>query len=1092
MRAIALVIGLGAAALPAPLWAKPKVPPSKVTFEIHPPLQFEKIGLKDGLPQQSIVAIAQDAIGFIWFGTQGGLARYDGRQVRSYKHDEEVGGSIAADFVTALEMDASGALWIGTGEAGLDKYDPDTDTFVHHRHSDQEPKSLSSDVIAALERDKEGRLWIGTGAGTVDVFEGGAFRHVLQTAKPITSLASDESGTLWIGTGGDGLYKLPKGSAEALRYVHDDASAESLAADMISAILVARDGTIWVGTTGGGLDQHDPKTAAFVHHRRNDRAGSLPDDRVTVLLEDHRGTIWVGMQIGLAALDRNLGRFTSFLPDLRSPEETSSYPYYVSTAFEDRGGVVWFGDLQNGARRFDEMRLRFGRHRGGAAKNGPDVLSEAPDGVIWGGTGSSGLYKYDLEARKVTAYTSLGAPDGPDHAKLESFWVSTVYAAKNHTVWFARDGLGLVRFDPKTEEHKIYRPSEDFLGADRIMRITEDESGGIWAATWGGGLSRLDPVTEKTERFEHDPYDEDSLGADHLYTVVADKNVPGVVWVGTAGGGLSRIDFLGKKQKRWVSEPDDPESLSDNEVLCIHQDSSGALWIGTDGGGLVRFDPKKGKGERFTRKKSGLTNDTIYGILEEDGGRLWLSTNGGGLMVFDPKTKSVVAKYDDSDGLQSNQFMQNGFMRRSSGQFFFIGSDGFNAFFPKEITKDSYSPGPVITSFRVFDEEVALPKAIWHNPDLHLSYKDSVISFRFATLSFAAPEKSRIEYMLEGHLTQWLSSDSGVVTYTKLEGGDYVLRVRAVNRHGVQSSGELALKMRIDPPIWKTRWAYALYFLFSAGTLTGVALVYAKRQKAKIEEQQRKIEELERQKRLKVLEKDLELAGAVQAGFLPKNARFSTPKVDVVGFYRPADKASGDWWWHERLGPKHAVLVGDVTGHGASSAIVTAAVATAFRVLGRGTAMTLQERLARLSDEVLATSEGNHQMAMTALELDEETGEIVLCYAGGLPVLRISRVRQDAYHAPSTPLGSVPFVTGEVREKLSGGDRLLVYTDGIPECTMPDGKQLGIRTLLRIWKESQEMSLEEAARHLVKSVDERRGDQVQDDDWTFTLIEYRS
>jgi serine phosphatase RsbU (regulator of sigma subunit) len=251
---------------------------------------------------------------------------------------------------------------------------------------------------------------------------------------------------------------------------------------------------------------------------------------------------------------------------------------------------------------------------------------------------------------------------------------------------------------------------------------------------------------------------------------------------------------------------------------------------------------------------------------------------------------------------------------------------------------------------------------------------------------------------------------------------------------------------------------------------------------------------VEQRARLEAAERDLELTGAVQRGFLPRNSAYSDSRLSVFGFYRPAGTCSGDWWWHEpNRDGTHAILVGDVTGHGPGPAMVTASVATTFRVLTSTGMRRISDVLQHLNREVLEVGEGKYQMTLAALELDARTGRFVLYNAGAPPPLIMPvKGSPEPRVCPGTPLGTAEFFPGIVEGSLAEGNRVLIYTDGIPEISLPNGRFLGVRKLARIYEATRGMNLSDAAGTIVSEVDTARQSMPQEDDWTFTILELKA
>jgi serine phosphatase RsbU (regulator of sigma subunit)/sugar lactone lactonase YvrE len=686
----------------------------------------------------------------------------------------------------------------------------------------------------------------------------------------------------------------------------------------------------------------------------------------------------------------------------------------------------------------------------------------------------------------VTTYHNLGRNlSDEDPVSLESVWISTLHRDRRGTLWMGIHRNGLVAFDPKTESYRRYVPDPEkpnSIPIDIIFDIWEDERGMLWLATWGSGLLRFDPQLETFTAFTTNEAGDDpnSLTSNHIYNIYVDPTEKNVLWLGAGKGGLIRFSTAAGTAKAYRYRADDPTSLSSDDVLSIYRDPSGSLWVGTFGGGLNRLDLATGKAERFTASNSGLTNNIIHGILPDPDGKLWLSTNGAGLVHFDPKTGKFLA-YDTSDGVQDVEFSQSSYLLSKSGKLIFGGVGGFNVFLPKEITRDTYVPPVVMTGFKVFNQEINLDRPIWTLPPLEVSYSDS-FELQFAALAFAAPQKNRFAYKLEGFDDDFIETDRPFATYTKLDGGNYTLRVRAANRHGAWNEAGIALKLKVTPPLWRTWPAYGVYVLL----LAAAAYLVIRMQRARVQR-------AEREGRLAVVERDLELTGAVQTGFLPEHNEIHTQHLQLFGFYRPADACSGDWWWYEPLpGGRHLILVGDVTGHGPGPAMVTAAVATAFRVLIEDGLDNVQFGLERLNREVLRVAKGKYHMTMAALELDDATGEWMFYSAGAPPMLSLNQNGKHKVHfCPGSPLGTeTGFETGRVQGRLGPSERILLYTDGIPEIILPNGNVMGMRRFAQQYELTRGQRLRDAAASILLHADQIRGNEPQTDDWTFAMIEW--
>ncbi|MBA3817412.1 MAG: SpoIIE family protein phosphatase [Deltaproteobacteria bacterium] len=1059
---------------------------AKSVQRLASPLGCDRLTLAEGLPNSNVRVIVQDKRGFVWFGTQDGLVRYDGIKMRVYRPSETDPKTVSSGYITALVSDVTGKLWVGTAEHGVNLYDPDTDQFTRYAHGAK--GGISSEGVTAITRDSKDRIWLAMSGGGLNRFEPATGTFTEYLTKPldavITAIDADQSGTLWLGTASVGVIQWNPDTGATASYRPTPGDAQGLGTAPITAILAASQGTLWIGTDGEGPLVLDPATRAFVRHRP---AGSVGvDDHISTLFEDQAKNLWIGTTNGLNRLDP-AGGLIQYLHD---PNDPTSLPSPgVESIYQDSGGVMWVGGFTVGVCKFDEFRLKFGHYR---TRTHANSFFEDTDGTLWLGTYNDGLHKYERRAQRVTAYHSLQRSTDPegDPVALDSAWITALHRDRRGTLWISLKGQGLIAFDTKTEKHRQYLPDPDKpngLPVDTMFDIWEDSKGLLWLATWGGGLVRFDPELEIFTAFTTESTttadaadDTSGLSSNHLYTLYPDPADPQVLWVGTAKGGVVRFNIATGTAKHYRNRAEQADSISSDDVTTIHRDAGGSVWLGTYGGGLNRLDPTTGKAERFTTSNSALTNDAVLGVLPDRDGGLWLSTNGGGLLHFDPKTKQFLA-YDASDGAQDSEFSQGSFLAGASGELFFGGAGGFNAFFPRDIKRDAYVPPVVITAFKVFNQEVELDRPIWMLPELEVSYSDS-FEVQFAALSFAAPTKNRYAYKLEGFDDKFIETDRPFATYTKLDGGKYTLRIRAANRHGVWNETGVALKLAVTPPIWRTWQAFVVYLLLMAGA--AYLLFRTQRQR---------VRRAEREGRLAVVERDLALTGAVQTGFLPEHNEITTARVQLVGLYRPADACGGDWWWHEQLsGGRHVIMVGDVTGHGPGPAMVTAAVATAFRVLVENGLDDVQQALELLNRQVLWVAKGKYHMTMAALELDEATGRWVFYSAGAPPILSLGGSGKHKVHfCAGAPLGTeVGFETGRVEGKLEPTDRILMYTDGIPEIELPNGNVMGMRRFAQQYEQTRGRGLHEAAAHIVVYADQTSAGQPQADDWTFAMIEW--
>lgn len=821
------------------------------------PMRFERLSTDQGLSQSTVMCVLQDSHGFMWFGTEAGLNRYDGRLVSVYRHDVHDPASLPNDFVWALAEDGSGDLWVATEGGGLARWERATDRFVRYPVDRNGAGGPPSRQLRTVHVDRQAAVWVGTKDAGLARFDPKSGRWQAFRRDPgdpnsladdgVYALHEDAAGRLWIGTNG-GLSRFDAATGRLRSFRHDPKDARSLGADSVRGMHEDREGRLWVATFGGGLDVLAKGGDRFEHIRHDARnPRSLADDFVHAVREDSAGRLWVATRNGLQLREPD-GSFSTYRNEPADPHALGDND--VLSLFEDRGGVLWFGTRAGGAARFNPRTWAFGLVR--AAPADPRSLangyvtsfSEDPRGNLWIGTMGGGLHELSRSTGLMRRYArgELGLNDDRVMALLHDqrgrLWVGTMEG-------------GLNRFDPARGRFDVFRSDAartGSLSANGIMALLEDRRGTLWVGTYGGGLNRLDRDARAFAVFRHDPKDGASLSRD-VVTALAD-DASGAVWVGTEGGGLNRLDPRTGRFRRFAHDPADPGSLADDTVYSLHADASGTLWVGTRSG-LSRLDPGAGA-VRFRTYTSGdgLAGNAVYGIESDGAGRVWLSGSQG-LVRFDPRT-GAFKQYTASQGLQGNEFNFGAHYRSPRGELLFGGPSGYNAFLPERLQANPVPPAIALVSFLKFSRPAPGLGPAYGLRSVDLGYRDTVVGFEFAALDFAAPERNRFAYKLEGFDRDWIDvGNQGRVTFTNLDAGSYTLRVRAANADGTWNDAGLVLPLHVKPAPWRSPWACGLYL----GALVGVAagVVRAQRRKAAREAEYRRRLELEVQQRTQEL-----------------------------------------------------------------------------------------------------------------------------------------------------------------------------------------------------------------------------------------------
>jgi ligand-binding sensor domain-containing protein/signal transduction histidine kinase len=800
-------------------------------------IRFEQISPQQGLPQSTIHAILQDSRGFMWFGTQNGLSRFDGYKFTEFKYNPKSSSSLPVNKVLVIYEDHTGVLWVGTDGGGLNRFNREQENFTRFRYtnsSDPDP-GREVDIIRVIHQDRQGLLWLGTLGGLLRFDPSkGEWHRYSQWSDPwnlssnnIQSIYQDREGVMWIATEGGGLNAFEPDTKVFKHYLHHPGKPDSLGHNTVTAVLEDRSGRLWVGTSGG-LDLFDRKSERFIHYRqRAEDEGSLSHDLVTIIFEDSRGNLWVGTRGGGLNRLASPGKvhFFHFHSETNNPYSLSHN--MVLSMAEDRAGSLWIGTNGGGINRIDRRKQKFGHILG--APNNPNSLSSNDisaicrdrSGILWVGTFDNGLNRYDRSQRKVTRFLH----DSGSPTSLSSNEVFAIYEDKEGNLWIGTGGGGINRYDQKNGTFSRYLHTPGSFagpGSNVIFCFSEDQDNQLWIGTWGGGLNRLDRKKKEFIYYRQDHSKLGSISSNHVTTICPDLLNQAILWVGTYNNGLECFDRTKGTFQHHAHDRENSNSISHNSVYVIYISprDPAVVWTGTSAGGLNRFDQKTKTWRAFT-EEDGLANNSVYGILEDGKGHLWISTNQG-LSRFDPDT-DIFTNYDASDGLQSNEFSKGACFKGKDGRFYFGGINGYNQFYPEEITPNLYPPPVVFTAFKLSNEEVKLEKSILETREVHLDYKDYVISFEFAALNYTATAKNRYAYKLEGTDDDWVQlGHKRDITFIRLNPGEYLLRVKGSNNDGVWNEEGASLKVIITPPFWNTLWFKVLGILLLMAAILGL------------------------------------------------------------------------------------------------------------------------------------------------------------------------------------------------------------------------------------------------------------------------------
>ncbi len=794
------------------------------------PLRFGHLSIEDGLSQSTVTCIVQDHAGFIWFGTQNGLNRFDSESLVVFGTEQQGAGGLPDASIRDLLVDPSGDLWIAT-DGGLARWSASEGTFERFLHRDGDPSSLPGNQIRVLHLDSQGQLWIGTADNGLARWlgDGLGFEVFLHdSSRPgslgddrVRAITSDEQGNLWIGTL-DGLHLYEKRSQRFIPMAVGVNAQGKRLDPRVLAIEVDSLGSLWLGTFEG-LARFDPDLRTVEHFLgqgapvlRGSAEPALPQasHRVRHLHLDRHRRLWIATDNGLYMKQEGRDDLTAFRHDPANPQSLSENR--LVSVFEDDRGLLWVGTSTSGVDYWSPEARLFPHYRQdpdspvGLGGSSVFAISQDADGNVWVGTFGGGLDRLDRQRQTVTHFRHRAS----DPTSLSDDRVTALLHGHDGTLWIGTSARGLNRFDAETQTFHRFPTAPETPGSlqsEGVMSLFEDSADDLWVGTFGGGLARYDRQGQGFEHYRHNPKDDRSLSHDRVSSLAED--LAGRLWVGTLGGGLNHLDRHSGRLARFRHRTDDVNSLPHDLVTALEVDAAGVLWIGTQGGGLSRLEglgqrPEEALFRTYTTQH-GLPSEVVYGIQSADRDTLWLSTLKG-LSRFDLSTETFY-NYDTSHGLQSDEFNFGAHYRSPEGELFFGGVEGLNSFFPKNLELSKSPPPVVLTGFFELGVPISLGRSLETVRQVSLAYDVPVVSFEITALDFSTPERNRYAYHLEGLTDDWIDlGRTRRATFTQLSPGAYRLQFRATRVDGEASLGQ-PIDIVVLPPPWRTPWAYGLY-----------------------------------------------------------------------------------------------------------------------------------------------------------------------------------------------------------------------------------------------------------------------------------------
>ncbi len=825
--------------------------------------------------------------GFLWFGTWFGLFRYDGYRLKEYMPTAQWDDKpINAYKISCLFEDKAGILWIGLYSGGLFRFDPLTEQGTVYQFRQNDPATLSENTVHCIAEDPYGNIWAGTrqGLNRLDPRTGKVQRFFAQPGvanalqnHQIRSLCVGRDGQLWVGTY-NGIARAtiaPNGNPVFQHFFLTPAAEKSPPGvesphDFIFTIKEDNhtDGLLWIGTKGGlkRLDTHQPDFLAGLTHFRA-HAGGLSDNFVETILETEEGPnqiLWIGTYNGLNRLDVATGTFSAFLP--RKGDPASLNDNVVIALAVDHSGLIWVG-TNKGVNKINPIpkpfrNLNFGNSNEnnlwsltGSSKNGTE---------IWAGSAGGGLKHIVVRGQEFVAEpVSLAQLTGAPQANF----IYDLHLDAAGWLWVATRGAGIIRYRARGQPAwERFNMRSHQLSDNFVMCVHEDTAGRLWFGTWEGGLIRFDRRTGQFQTIktlgEKDEIRLTDFPLVEIYSMPGGVSGTMDLWIGTRGGGLlqATVDSAGRitrLKNAFTFAARGAGHISSDNITCIAQGPDQALWVATEDG-LNCWDSAR---QCFVSWNiaDGLPDRMVHTICFDGPQKSWISTGKGiAQLEFDEHRKLTgVRTFDKSDGLPTNLFHDGSGWLSPEGWLFLGSFEGLCYFPTAQIRENTQPPTVVFTGLSVFNQPVMvgenankkrlLATDINFADHIVLAYADNVFSVQFAALDFEEPRKNRYAYRLLGFHDEWVYVDAAnrEAHFTNLSEGEYTLEVKAANHDGVWNETPKQLRICINPPWYRSVWAYIFY----ACALVVLAYWYRRMELARVElKNQVKMETLRREK----------------------------------------------------------------------------------------------------------------------------------------------------------------------------------------------------------------------------------------------------
>lgn len=801
---------------------------------------FRRLGIEDGMSQNTVLSILQDRKGFMWFGTKDGLSRYDGARFKLYTACG-TDGNLPDGIINALCETDDGRIWIGT-DRGVCVYDPRTERFSFL--NDTIPGGISvTDRIRSIYEDRSGKIWIASEAMGVFYYDPAEKKLVRPKASPDefvknpVAFLQDSNGVLWVGTDGEGLfaYNPVRSQFESFTLSGTDFKKYNITSFLESGR------ELYLGTFNDGLFRLNKEEGVLYPLLEKDCEGNAVHIRTMIRTTDDE--IWMGGEGGLFIYDENSRKLTCIQQSYTDRYSLSDNAIY--SFCKDRTGGLWIGTFFGGVNYLYYQHTPFYQYYPLNDKNcisGKAVREFCEDagGNIWIGTEDAGLNCYEASTGRFR-HIRYGDGRGIKYHNVHGLQID------GNKLWIGMYMGSVDVMDLETGRIKHYLPGERNSRAPAdVFSILKDRTGKVWLGSFDG----VSIYREKEDDFVR----MEQMDGYFIYDIRED--VSGNIWFAVFSAGVIRYNPVTGDFRHFNTRSGDSSGLVSDKIISMFCDSKGRFWLTSEGNGFCRFDEGTEKFIPYT-VADGLPNGVVYCMTEDKAGNLWFGTNKG-LVRFIPESGEMKV-FTQKNGLLSDQFNYKSAYTAKDGTVYLGTVNGFIAFNPSDLQEDIDVRLPLLTGFQIFNREVEvgdnspLKESVVYSKGVNLRYDENTLSFDFASLNYHAPEQYRYAYRLDGVDKEWMPAEQlQKITYSDLPPGKYTLRIRI---QGEKEGEECRFDIEITPPFWLSPYAYVFYLLLLMAGVYGLIYWSNRRVRAK---HLRKMELFENEKEKEVFQAKIE------------------------------------------------------------------------------------------------------------------------------------------------------------------------------------------------------------------------------------------